>query len=788
MPRKPASTKPPEPEWLKDAPHKHLPILYNPDPNKDPEAFHKALAAIMETGNFSRIVFPSNIRFLESVTLKEGKIAPKSLEEQMTLQGDGKIWKTKHGFVWGEVLEWLKPNYWGIHDTINTFKGYTFSGDADFRWSTFRGDADFDSNTFIGSVYLISSTFIGSVDFSSSTFSRYAHFDSSTFIGDAHFDSNTFIGSAYFISNTFSGNTHFISSTFIGIANFSSSMFSGDADFSSSTFRGDAGFILSTFIGNANFSSSTFIGSVYFSSSTFSGDAGFILSTFIGNADFILSTFIGDANFSSSTFLNKVIFTQVNDERSFKAHITEIAQKIATYESQGNSNVAVILALKGHKQRLETPLPSFDFTHSIFTNAHFSTMRFLHSVTFDHAIFYERGDFSNALFPDKAIFESINSSVAYSQGQAYWENEVDTNGKSENTFHQRRATIQEKHDSTQKEQVKQNLAEALDKLNAIEKRVKDLLFKENPSTPELIFDNATFGDSATDRIEFRHITDTKLSFKAVNWGCVPRFIGVELSDTVLRDTDWRAPILQGVKWHKQDRRIKLTNGDEPEKLNVQLDRKWWNAKTIEDWQEWTRFRAKPKKEYIQQCANSEELYRQFKQNYEDRRDYGTAGEFHFSEKQMKQEKAYHEKDWAVWLPLCLYRVLSGYGERALRPLVWLALLTVLMPFMYLCTGLRIKDKDYLHFKHKLEQITLTKTCFSNNADTLSNCEHFQANTNFLARYPEAFEHSLKTILPFQEKFYVSMDTWGMFVSVLHYLLAPLLAVFFATALRQRVRR
>jgi len=79
----------------------------------------------------------------------------------------------------------------------------------------------------------------------------------------------------------------------------------------------------------------------------------------------------------------------------------------------------------------------------------------------------------------------------------------------------------------------------------------------------------------------------------------------------------------------------------------------------------------------------EQLYRQLKQNYEDRRDYERARHFHIGEKEMRR------KNSQGWLKILLtaYRWVSGYGESCLLPLFWLVILLAGSALGYLSLGL-----------------------------------------------------------------------------------------------------
>lgn len=85
----------------------------------------------------------------------------------------------------------------------------------------------------------------------------------------------------------------------------------------------------------------------------------------------------------------------------------------------------------------------------------------------------------------------------------------------------------------------------------------------------------------------------------------------------------------------------------------------------------------------------ERAYRELKQNHEERRDYERAGDFHYGEKEMRRRNP--KTPWVLRTLLTLYWLLSGYGERYLRPLIWAGILLLLSAIGYLTLGLRVKE-------------------------------------------------------------------------------------------------
>jgi uncharacterized protein YjbI with pentapeptide repeats len=217
------------------------------------------------------------------------------------------------------------------------FDGAIFSGDADFNGATFREDVDFRGTTFRKFAHFREATFAGEAAFGGVTFSGDTAFGGATFSGDADFGGATVTGGAAFRGATF-GAVIFDGATFGGYADFSGATFSkqarfrgatlafakfdratfrGDADLGRATFRGHAAFGRATFRGHADFGSATFRGATFgwaifseatFRRATFSGDAGFGGATFSGDADFGGATVTGDADFGSATFTGDAAF------------------------------------------------------------------------------------------------------------------------------------------------------------------------------------------------------------------------------------------------------------------------------------------------------------------------------------------------------------------------------------------------------------------------------------------------------------------------------------------------
>lgn len=134
------------------------------------------------------------------------------------------------------------------------------------------------------------------------------------------------------------------------------------------------------------------------------------------------------------------------------------------------------------------------------------------------------------------------------------------------------------------------------------------------------------------------------------------FRDADLTKCLFEQTDLRKAEFATVSWPKPKKRFQVYDEIRPPQTNE--TRRW---------------------EHI------ERLYRELKQNYEDRRDYERAGDFHYGEKEMRRKNP----DTPVLLRflLTLYYWVSGYGERYIRPLLWFLGLLGASTYEYLILGI-----------------------------------------------------------------------------------------------------
>jgi uncharacterized protein YjbI with pentapeptide repeats len=154
----------------------------------------------------------------------------------------------------------------------------------------------------------------------------------------------------------------------------------------------------------------------------------------------------------------------------------------------------------------------------------------------------------------------------------------------------------------------------------------------------------------------------------------------------------------------------------------------------------------------------EALYRELKQNYEQRRDYATGGDFHVAEKDMRL--ANPRTPWHMRALLRLYRAVSLYGEDYRRAGAWTLGLWVAVSIAALWMGLEMRRVE-MWFPVSWE----TRT------------------------WGWAFLHGLRAIFRLSDgDHFRSVAPAGESLVAIAGILGPLFLGLFALALRQRLKR
>jgi len=197
-----------------------------------------------------------------------------------------------------------------------------------------------------------------------------------------------------------------------------------------------------------------------------------------------------------------------------------------------------------------------------------------------------------------------------------------------------------------------------------------------------------------------------------------------------------------------------------------------------------------------------ELYRQLNKNYDERKDYSAAGDFHYGAMEMKcrhsrsrrpwVRRLHQHLGWAAW-----YKYASSYGESYLRPLWLLAAVLVAFMLLYPWAGLRTVPPA---FTAVTQQATPAMP-----STELSYCHfgefvHAHPGPKWMGQYISPrwigrvafFFHSGMTTLAvasFQRDLgYEPLYPWGRALALVQLVLTSTLIALFLLALRRQFRR
>jgi uncharacterized protein YjbI with pentapeptide repeats len=192
-----------------------------------------------------------------------------------------------------------------------------------------------------------------------------------------------------------------------------------------------------------------------------------------------------------------------------------------------------------------------------------------------------------------------------------------------------------------------------------------------------------------------------------------------------------------------------------------------------------------------------ELYQQLKKNYDERKDYWTAGDFHYGEMEMKRLHSPGRNRWAAgWLHRNLgltawYKYASQYGESYIRPAIVLSIVLAIFTLLFPWAGLD-RNENTTH-----SSVSTSQQAPSSAALSELSYKHFN---NFVLAYPGRkwigtaafFGNSLMTVLSvagFQKELkYEPSYPWGRALALLELLLTSTLIALFLLAVRRQFKR
>jgi uncharacterized protein YjbI with pentapeptide repeats len=532
-------------------------------------------------------------------------------------------------------------------------------------------------------------------NFARFVFPSRADFAGATFSERAIFDGATFTKEARFSHATFSKGASFRGATFSERAIFDGATFTKEARFSHATFSKGASFRGATFTKEARFLYAAFSEDANFREATFTEGAIFDGATFSKGADFDETTFSKGADFHRATFSKGAIF--------WKAMFREGAIFWKAMFREGAIFDGATFA------------ESADFDGTTFTReANFREATFREEANFREATFREGAIFWKAMFREGAIFDGAMFSKGAYFNETMFTKEVYFGGAI--------------------------FAEGASFGGAMFSEGADFTgatFSKGASFRGATFSGRTLFAGRLGSAQAGHIfagMEVDFRYVVIAPPDVITFLGADLTTCQFLDTDLRKVQLVDVKWPQKGGRILVYD----EMASTESEDEDGSARP------WSQI---------------ERLYRELKQNYEDRRDYERAGDFHYGEKEMRRQNP----DTALGLRffLMLYWLFSGYGERYLRPLLWAGLLFAGSTFGYMWWGLRLKDGSS----------SLTWT------------------------YPwiNSWDWLRAAYYSFRVMTFLKPDDWvplryAQIINTVQTLLAPFFLGLFALALRQRLKR
>jgi uncharacterized protein YjbI with pentapeptide repeats len=448
------------------------------------------------------------------------------------------------------------------------------------------------------------------------------------------------------------------------------------------------------FTEDVSFSGATFLESVCFEDATFKGKAFFASTTFKGIADFGRATFNQQADFTSAEFHGEADFAGTTFSR--KADV-----------SSNDSSDEVSFRAAEFSGRTSFSVTRFE------VRADFSGAKFVSKPHFIYTVFEPGAAFTGATFPEGVHFVRTqfgglaNFHSAVFDNETQFSNTVFSNKASFCNARLSGMTIFEPAD---------DVARSLEIMDEIDRLVVKGLWDEQRLSMLSEDPSTVFGAD----VDFRDVITESPDALA--------FRDVDLSHWRFRGTDLRKAQFEGVDWAKIGNCFGFKRNAVYDEVFL-LEKKDWGA-----------------------CAHIERLYRELKQNYEGNREYVTAGDFHYGEKEMRRlnPKTPRGLRFLLWL----YWVVSGYGERCLWPLGWSLLLLVSCAATYGIFGLSTPPPNSMPVP--------------------------------VAWY-EALRYSLQVMTLLKPNL-VPVGEVGKWLHTLESILGPLLVGLFALALRQRLKR
>jgi len=415
-----------------------------------------------------------------------------------------------------------------------------------------------------------------------------------------------------------------------------------------------------------------------------------------------------------------------------------------------------------------------DFTRFFFPSAKYARREFKTRCRFDHAAFTQRADFSEATFTQSVIF----SDATFEQSATFHCASFMQTGyfyqvmfKQEANF-SRAMFLQDavfSHATFKQDAFFLGAGFTLEANFEEVTFAKVVLFNQAKFLVSAAFRETVFrGDKKLEPETDDTLPGPVFSLAQFSHPEAIVFYKTYLGQALFLNCDVSGVNFSSVTWRKRKRGGKRTVLEE----KVSLDRPVASA-----------LRPHPDSHDERNYVLIAELYQQLKRNYDDRKDYWTAGDFHYGEMEMKR---LHSR-WR-WRPLrwldqhfslvALYKYASAYGESYTMPLLWLVFFLAAFAFLYPVPGIEFNPPP------------------GNIPGWLGYVDWRTFFYTHPAEHPSGFWgmilHSLMTsisVAGFQRELrYVPSYPWGRMFALFELLLTTTLGGLFLLAIRRQFKR
>jgi uncharacterized protein YjbI with pentapeptide repeats len=537
--------------------------------------------------------------------------------------------------------------------------------------------------------------------------------------------------------------------TFTGFSDFSLAEFGEAVDFRRTTFEGSAAFLRTVFRQSANFRETVF-----------KGHARFVNAMFCGPTGFTLAQFSDDAYFGGSRFLSRALFL---DTRFLGT------AEFSSCRFDGDA----------------------DFRWGDFKKAaEFTRMKCAAEADFREASFSESAIFEESTFVRKAIFHKCRFRSIADLSSATFSEDVDLSEADFAKF----ARLGKCRFGAEVTLLNTRFEDACDLTDAVfegdaifvgARFQKDVDVRRAKFTQDAKFIYARFGQDADfSSTAFARICDLRgavfhgaATFRDTSFRCdqsvgpgpvfpVARFERPErtlfyrtyLGQALLHNCDVSRVTFSAVHWRLRANRKRMV-------FDEIVDVKDDTATALRP-----ALASPDERNYVLIA----EIYQQLKKNYDERRDYWTAGDFHYGEMEMKRRSSPRRNKFLRWLQrnlglIAWYRYASEYGEDYVLPALWLLVLLLAFALVYplvgLTPGATVAHTAATSLEQGTGQVGLAEAYSGPGITTTVGVAFFQRDLAYVPSYP-----------------------WGRLLSWLQLLLTYTLVALFLLALRRQFRR